>query len=59
MQHRSLRRWQLKKEAAQTFSPRVKQVSGSSDNASAAVRELRHLPIFFAQVSSHWLLLWG
>ena len=40
----------MKKEQAQTFSPLVKQVSGSF-NTSVAVIELMHLPVFFAQHS--------
>lgn len=41
-QHRSLQRWQLKKEQAQTFSLCVKDVSGSLNKVNASVIKLMH-----------------
>lgn len=49
-QHKSLQRWELKKEQAQTFSPRVKQVSGSFNKASAAVLKLLAFACLFCPI---------
>lgn len=52
----------MKKEQAQTqtFSPFVKQISGSFNNTSAAVIELiMQFACLFCPTFFQWLLLWG